>query len=51
MQLNKELYFCAILMRASVVKLLGLSIGRPKARSHTSELSTPSARETPNSTV
>ena len=44
-------FLAAISMRASVVKLFGLSMGSPRARSHTSELSTPSARDTPNRTV
>lgn len=35
----------------SVVILFGRSIGKPSARDHTNEAKTPSARETPNSTV
>ena len=42
---------CAISFSFSVLKDFGLSMGRPSALSHTREERTPSARDTPNSTV
>ena len=44
-------YLLAASRRASNVKLLGLSMGRPRALDQTPCDKTPSARETPNSTV
>jgi len=46
------LYFPSnIFMRASELKDLGLSMGKPRARSQTREARTPRARLTPNMTV
>lgn len=44
-------YLLVALMSPSVDMDLGRSMGRPRARSQTSEANTPRARETPNSTV
>uniref|UniRef100_A0A336LIL1 CSON011133 protein n=1 Tax=Culicoides sonorensis TaxID=179676 RepID=A0A336LIL1_CULSO len=49
---NDTFYFFDVsLIKPSVDIDLGRSIGKPRARSHTSEARTPKARETPNNTV
>lgn len=47
----QQLYLLVALISPSVDMDLGRSMGRPRARSQTSEANTPRARETPNSTV
>lgn len=44
-------YALRAFIKPSVDIDFGLSIGKPRARSHTKDANTPNARDTPNNTV